>query len=64
MGLEVMHRMENGNKDLGATIAQALSVLPEHKKEYIIGYAEGVAAMAARMAAKAAEAAETTERPA
>lgn len=56
--------MSDNNKDLGTTIAQALSVLPEHKKEYIIGYAEGVAAMAARMAAKAAEDAENAERPA
>lgn len=56
--------LSDNNKDLGATIARALAVLPEHKKEYIIGFAEGVAAMAAKMATKAAEAAESNERPA
>ena len=28
------------------TIAEAVSVLPEHKREYLMGYAEGVVAMA------------------
>lgn len=37
-------------KKLGAAIAQALEILPEHKKEYILGFAEGVAAMAAAKA--------------
>lgn len=27
------------------TIAEAVSALPEHKREYLMGYAEGVVAM-------------------
>lgn len=28
------------------TIAEAVSILPEHKREYLMGYAEGVVDMA------------------
>lgn len=37
--------MSEENKKLGAAIAQALEILPEHKKEYILGFVEGAAAM-------------------
>lgn len=32
------------------TIAEAVSALPEHKREYLMGYAEGVVAMAGKTA--------------
>lgn len=52
---ERMVKMSEEIKRLGAAIADALEVLPEGKKEYILGFAEGVAAMAAAMAAAKAE---------
>ena len=38
--------MENGEKNIGQTLADAVALLPEDKKQYFVGYAEGVAAMA------------------
>lgn len=42
-------------KKLGEAIAEALEILPEHKREYILGFAEGVAAMAAAKAEQTPE---------
>lgn len=42
--------MSEETKKLGAALAEALEALPEHKREYILGFAEGVAAMAASRA--------------
>ena len=36
-------------KKVVQSIAEAVSALPEEKREYILGYAEGVLAMAGRM---------------
>ena len=36
-------------KKLGQKIAEAVSILPDEKREYILGYAEGVIAMASAM---------------
>ena len=35
-------------KNLGKIIAEAVATLPDNKREYILGYAEGVLAMADR----------------
>lgn len=42
--------MSSGEKKMIETIASAFQVLPDEKKEYLLGYAEGVAAMAAQKA--------------
>lgn len=39
--------MSEETKKLGEALAEAFDALPEHKREYILGFAEGVAAMAA-----------------
>ena len=36
-------------KKLGQKIVEAISILPDEKREYILGYAEGVIAMASAM---------------
>lgn len=38
--------MSDQDKDIARALAAAFAALPDHKKEYLIGYAEGVAAMA------------------
>lgn len=41
--------MSAKEKEIVRNITEAVSILPEKKREYIIGYAEGVLAMADRM---------------
>ncbi len=36
-------------KELGKKITEAVSILPDEKREFILGYAEGVIAMASAM---------------
>ena len=50
--------MSEREKALAESIAEAVKVLPAEKKEYLLGYAEGVAAMAARSSADAQQAEE------
>lgn len=38
--------MSEQERAIAQTIAEAIQVLPDGKREYLIGYAEGVAAMA------------------
>lgn len=38
--------MSTEDKTIAKTLAEAISALPDGKREYLIGYAEGVAAMA------------------
>ena len=38
--------MSEKEKEVAKALAEAFNVLPDAKKEYLIGYAEGVAAMA------------------
>lgn len=40
--------MVDTEKDIGLKLAEAFDALPEGKKEYLLGYAEGVASMKAR----------------
>lgn len=40
--------MSEREKKLADTIAKAVTQLPEGKREFLLGYAEGVAAMAAK----------------
>lgn len=42
--------MSSVEKKIIETIASAFQVLPDEKKEYLLGYAEGVAAMAEQKA--------------
>lgn len=42
--------MSEKEKEIAKSLAEAFNVLPDTKKEYLIGYAEGVAAMAAKRA--------------
>ena len=44
--------MDAKEKQIAMTIVDALSGLPEEKKQYFLGYAEGLAAMAAQIKAK------------
>ena len=44
--------MEDREKQIATTIVEALAGLPEEKKQYFLGYAEGLAAMAAQIKAK------------
>lgn len=48
-------KVSEETKKLGAALAEALEALPEHKREYILGFAEGVAAMAAAKAERTPE---------
>lgn len=41
--------MEGDEKMLGQKITEAVSILPDDKREFILGYAEGVIAMADAM---------------
>ena len=43
--------MSEMEKKLVDSLAKASAALPESKREFLLGYAEGVAAMAARQAA-------------
>ena len=47
--------MEDTEKDIGLKLAEAFDALPEGKKEYLLGYAEGVASMKARAMEKKEE---------
>lgn len=38
--------MSAKEKEIARSITEAVSILPEDKREYILGYAEGVIAMA------------------
>ena len=38
--------MSANEKEIARSITEAVSILPEEKREYILGYAEGVIAMA------------------
>ena len=40
--------MSTKEKEIVRNITEAVSILPEKKREYILGYAEGVLAMADR----------------
>ena len=41
--------MSTKEKEIVRSITEAVSILPEEKREYILGYAEGVLAMAGQM---------------
>lgn len=43
--------MGTDEKELGKLITEAVAALPDDKREYILGYAEGVLAMANRQRA-------------
>ena len=47
MGKEVKP-MNETERALAENLAKAVTLLPDHKREFLLGYAEGVAAMAAR----------------
>lgn len=47
--------MAEKEKEIARTIESALADLPEEKKQYFIGFAEGVAAMAEQTREKPAE---------
>lgn len=40
--------MSEREKAIAESLTRACELLPDNKKEYLIGYAEGVAAMAAK----------------
>lgn len=48
--------MSEKEKHIAEKLAKACEILPDSKREYLIGYAEGVAAMADRQAEKNKEA--------
>ena len=41
-------KMSEREKQMAENLAKACELLPDDKKEFLLGYAEGVAAMAAR----------------
>lgn len=43
--------MSEQEKEIAKTLAEAFNALPDDKKEYLIGFAEGVVTMAERQAA-------------
>lgn len=47
--------MSEREKQIAEKLAEAYEQLPEGKKEYLMGYAEGVAAMAAKQDEERAE---------
>ena len=47
--------MSDKEKKLGKIITEAVAALPDEKREYILGYAEGVLAMADRQRADAVQ---------
>lgn len=44
--------MSEREKQMAENLAKACELLPDDKKEFLLGYAEGVAAMAARQASE------------
>ena len=44
--------MDAQEREVGRMMVEAIKALPPEKKEYMIGYAEGVMAMAERKAAQ------------
>lgn len=44
--------MSEREKQMAENLAKACELLPDDKKEFLLGYAEGVAAMAARQVSK------------
>lgn len=48
MQQERMHFMNTEEKQIIQSITQAVVTLPDDKREFILGYAEGVIAMAGR----------------
>lgn len=46
--------MTKAEKTIGKRLGEALKVLPLEKKEYLAGFAEGVAAMAKKLEEKGA----------
>lgn len=50
--------MGDEEKDVGRAIMEAVAILPDEKREYLLGYAEGVIAMANHMRAGVAMAQE------
>ena len=44
--------MSEQEKKIGQTLADAVADLPEEKKQYFVGFAEGVAAMADQVKSK------------
>lgn len=46
--------MSAEEKKVAESLVQAFEMLPDNKKEYLLGYAEGVAAMAEQQKAKTA----------
>lgn len=53
--------MSEREKQIAENLVDAFAKLPDSKKEFLLGYAEGVAAMAERGREK--EASDDTERP-
>lgn len=49
--------MSEREKTVAKTLASALKALPEEKKEYLLGYAEGVNAMAGKTEEKSRDSA-------
>lgn len=49
--------MSEKEKDTAKTLAEAFEALPDSKKEFLLGYAEGVAAMAIQKKRKQEESA-------
>ena len=47
--------MGDEEKDVGRTIMKAMDILPDEKREYLLGYAEGVIAMANHLRTTAAK---------
>lgn len=41
--------MSDNEKQIGQTLTEAVADLPDEKKQYFIGFAEGVAAMASQV---------------
>ena len=44
--------MSNSEKEVILSLTEAVAALPENKREFILGYAEGVRAMAAQRQAE------------
>ena len=42
---KVVRKMTNQDKQIGNRLLETFNALPDNKKEYLIGFAEGVAAM-------------------
>lgn len=46
--------MRDEERDVGRIIMEAVAILPNEKREYLLGYTEGVIAMADRLRDRAA----------